>query len=81
MANSHIVKSFEDELSVLDRMIAEMGGLAETQLEAAAAAMVNRDVAAAAIVKDGDKKIDDLERAIDEHAIRTLALQIGRAHV
>ncbi len=75
MANSHIVKSFEDELSVLDRMIAEMGGLAETQLEAAAAAMVNRDVAAAAVVKDGDKKIDDLERAIDEHAIRTLALR------
>jgi phosphate transport system protein len=75
MQHSHIVKSFEDELKALDRLIAEMGGLAESQLAAAVDAMVRRDVDAAMAVKKADQRVDDMERDIDEHAIRMLALR------
>jgi len=75
MPNEHIVKSFEDELKALDRLIAEMGGLAEMQLAAAVDAMARRDVDAAMEVKKGDKKIDALEQDVDEHAVRMLALR------
>lgn len=75
MQHEHIVKSFEDDLRLLDRMIAEMGGLAEAQLAAAVDAMVRRDADAALLIKKGDKKIDDLERQIDDHAVRMLALR------
>ena len=75
MVFEHTVKSFEDELKQLDSMIAEMGGMAESQLAAAVDAMVRRDVKAALLIKKADKKIDALESAIDDHAMRILALR------
>jgi phosphate transport system protein len=35
MAAEHIVKSYDEELQRLSKMIVEMGGLAESQLAAA----------------------------------------------
>lgn len=75
MPHEHIVKSFEDELKQLDNMIAEMGGLAETQLAGAVDALVRRDADAALRIKKEDKKIDALEAQVDDHAVRMLALR------
>lgn len=75
MPNEHIVKSFDDELKQLDRMISEMGGMAETQLAASVDAMVRRDAETALKIKKEDKKIDALEQEIDDHAVRMLALR------
>ncbi|MGQ0662650.1 MAG: phosphate signaling complex protein PhoU [Pseudomonadota bacterium] len=75
MVSEHIVKSFDDALKRLDTMIARMGGLAEAQLAGAIEAMAKRDSERAQAIVEGDDKIDDLEREIDELALRLLALR------
>lgn len=75
MSNAHIVKSFDDELSHIESMILEMGGLVETQIHESAEALVARDLDLAAKVRKGDKAVDQLETKIDELTLRTLALR------
>jgi len=75
MPAEHIVKSYDEELARLSNMIVEMGGLAESQLSAAIDAVAKRDSALAALVVEGDTKVDDLERELDNLAIRLLALR------
>ena len=75
MPAEHIVKSYDEELTRLGNMIVEMGGLAESQLSAAIDAVAKRDSALAALVVEGDTKVDDLERELDNLAIRLLALR------
>ena len=80
MASEHIAKGYDEELRKLNNTIAEMGGLAESQLGAAMEAVVTRDSEAAAHVVEGDVKVDQLERDVDNLAIRLLALRqpVGR---
>ena len=75
METEHIVKSYDQDLEQLDRMIAEMGGLAESQLALAVDSLVRRDPELAARVIDGDQRIDDLEVEIDIFTIKLLALR------
>jgi len=75
MSSEHIVKSFDDELKQLSQMVAQMGGLAEAQLQAAIEALVARDAEQAARVVQGDARIDQLERQIGAQTIRMLALR------
>jgi phosphate transport system protein len=75
MPAEHIVKSYDEELARLSNMIVEMGGLAESQLSAAIDAVAKRDSALAALVVEGDARVDDLERELDNLAIRLLALR------
>ena len=56
----HIVKSYDTEFSELDRITAEMGGLAEAQLASAIAALTRRDPALAEKAIASDKRIDAL---------------------
>ena len=49
--NDHIVSSFDADLSKLDNMIAEMGGLAESQLSRSIEALCRRDTTAADRIK------------------------------
>ena len=58
MTSEHIVKSFDEELNLLNNTIAQMGGLAEAQMAEAVQALVRRDVDAAARVIAEDKRID-----------------------
>jgi phosphate transport system protein len=71
----HIMKVYDEELSRLDQLIAEMGGLAESQLTEAMDAMVRRDGELARKVADRDQRIDDLEREVDALTMRVLALR------
>ena len=75
MTKDHIVKDFNEELSQLDNLLAEMGGLCEAQLSKAMEAMVKRDVDLASAVIEGDRKIDDLEKQVDSLAINLIALR------
>ena len=75
MASEHIVKSFDDELSQLDNLVATMGGLAESQLHAALDALISRDVVTAEKIVADDKQIDGLEEEINIQAQNLLALR------
>jgi phosphate transport system protein len=75
MAAEHIIKSYDEELSRLNKIIVEMGGLAESQLASAIDAVVQRDSDLAARVVEGDTAVDQLERDLDNLAIRLLALR------
>jgi phosphate transport system protein len=71
----HTVKSFDEELKRLGDLVAQMGGLAEAQLQAAIESLVSRDAEQAALVVQGDARIDQLERQISTQTIRMLALR------
>ena len=75
MVNEHIVRSFDEELTRLKSMIARMGGLAEAQIANGIQAVVRRDTELAASVVEADQRIDDLEREVDNQAVRMLALR------
>jgi phosphate transport system protein len=71
----HIVKSFENELVRLGDLIARMGGLVESEVALAAAAVVDQDAAAATRAVEIDPQVDALEREVEQFAIRMLALR------
>ncbi len=75
MASEHIVKSFDEELSRLDNLVATMGGLAESQLHDSLAALTVRDVALAEKVVAEDRRIDGMEEEINDQAQKLLALR------
>jgi len=75
MSSEHVVKSYDEELHKLNNIIAEMGGLAESQLGAAIEAVVERDSELAASVVEGDVKVDQLQRDLDNLGLRLLALR------
>ena len=75
MASEHIIKSYDEELQRLDNTIAQMGGLAETQLGAAIEAVIKRDGDIATEVIEGDVQVDTLERDIESLVTRLLALR------
>ncbi len=75
MENTHIVKSFDRDLTQIENMILEMGGMVENQIMLSINALIVRDEDLAKTVRAADKPIDALESAIDENSIRILALR------
>ncbi len=71
--NEHIVKSYEDELALLDSKIAHMGGLAEQLLGKAFDSLERRDPRLAAEVVASDSQIDALEQEIEQRVISMIA--------
>jgi phosphate transport system protein len=71
--SDHIVASFDDELNDLSQKIAEMGGLCEQYVADSVAALVNRDTAMAQRVITGDRRIDELQKQIEENAVLMIA--------
>jgi phosphate transport system protein len=69
----HTVHAYDEELTSLKTMLAQMGGLAEEQLEGAIESLVKRDVALSDKVIAGDQRIDQLEHQVEEKAILTIA--------
>jgi phosphate transport system protein len=77
--NEHTVKSFDDDISQLRGLIAQMGGLAEVGIQGAMSALVRHDSASAQKVVDDDRKIDALEAEVDRLAIKIIALRAPMA--
>jgi phosphate transport system protein len=71
----HIVTSFEADLKKLRDMITGMGGLVERAVADAATALLERDAELAATVVQADHRIDAEEHAVEQFAVRLLALR------
>ena len=77
--NEHTVKAFDEDITRLRGLIAEMGGLAEVAIQEALDALVKGDDDLAKKVVKNDKKIDALESEIDKLAVRVIALRAPMA--
>ena len=75
----HTVKAFDNEISQLRGLIAEMGGLAEVAIRDAISALVEHDDEMARIVVANDARIDALEAEVDRLAVRVIALRAPMA--
>jgi phosphate transport system protein len=73
MITEHTTKAFDLDLQELDRMVAEMGGLAEKQIAESVAALTKRDVERARRVIAADERIDALQSEIEEKSVLTIA--------
>ena len=71
--SDHIVKAYDQDITQLQTMLAEMGGLAEEQLGSAIVALTKHDLALADHIIKQDERLDQLERQIEEKAILTIA--------
>jgi phosphate transport system protein len=69
----HIVRSYEEELALLDKRIAQMGGLAEKLLGQGFDALERRDPQLADSVVQADKAIDRLQKDIEEQVVSMIA--------
>jgi phosphate transport system protein len=69
----HIVRSYDQDLEGLRRGIAEMGGIAEKMVAESVDALVMRKSALAQKVIVADKRLDVLQRELEEKAIFTIA--------
>lgn len=79
MVMQHTVKAFDEDITRLRGLIAEMGGLAEVAIGEAMEALVkgSDDLAAAVVARD--KRIDALEAEVDQLAVRIIALRAPMA--
>ncbi|MGB3165975.1 MAG: phosphate signaling complex protein PhoU [Alteraurantiacibacter sp.] len=75
----HTVKAFDEDITQLRGLIAEMGGLAELAISDALSALVSGDQELAKEVIARDKKLDTLEAEVDAMAVRILALRAPMA--
>ena len=71
----HTVKAFDEDITRLRGLIAEMGGLAELAIHQSMQALVSGDEVMAREVVERDKKLDALEAEVDAMAVRVLALR------
>ncbi|MEB3415073.1 phosphate signaling complex protein PhoU [Alteriqipengyuania sp. WL0013] len=77
--NDHTVKAFDEDITKLRGLISEMGGLAELSIQEALDALVKGDEDLAKGVIERDKKIDELENAVDRLTVRVIALRAPMA--
>ncbi|MGZ3256274.1 MAG: phosphate signaling complex protein PhoU [Croceibacterium sp.] len=75
----HTVKAFDEDITRLRGLIAEMGGLAEVAVQEAMQALISGDEELARQVVERDTKLDRLENEVDEMAIRVIALRAPMA--
>jgi len=81
MANGgeHTIKAFDDEIVELRGLISEMGGRAEAAVLGAMQALIRQDQTAASRIVAEDRKIDELEAAIERLVVQIIALRAPMA--
>jgi phosphate transport system protein len=72
---SHIVTAYGEELDQLADELARMGGLVETQLETALAAIVRRDASLVTSVKAREKQVNAMQVDVEKRVLRLFALR------
>jgi phosphate transport system protein len=75
----HTVKAFDEEITILRGLIAEMGGLAELAIAESVEALSKRSQDLAEQVIARDKRIDQLEAEVDRLAVKIIALRAPMA--
>ena len=73
--NEHIVKSYDEQLSILKNTIAKMGSLAERQIKDATEAVIKKDQEFADRIVGKDDRIDDLEKSIEQQVVNLLTMR------
>ena len=71
--SEHTVAAFDEELGELAVRVAQMGGLVEKALTEAVLALERADEDRARRVIEADGRVDELERDIEERAVRMIA--------
>lgn len=71
--NQHISSQFNEDLARLRTQVLHMGGLVETQVSSAIDAYASGEVASIKAIVDTDRKINDLEKAIDDDCAHIIA--------
>ncbi len=69
----HTVTSFDEDLDAIDRLIRDMGDLADAMVAASARSLVASDTALASRVVSDDAAMDAAQRELDERAITLIA--------
>ncbi|ODT64798.1 MAG: phosphate transport system regulatory protein PhoU [Pelagibacterium sp. SCN 63-23] len=69
----HIVQSYNDELTALAQLIAEMGGQVEVAIENGTKSLLRLDRELADLTIIADQRIDDMQRRIDDMAVSMIA--------
>jgi phosphate transport system protein len=69
----HLSSQFDEDLSRLRTSVLQMGGLVETQVSAAIDAYSTGEVTSVKHIVDNDRKVNDLELAIDDDCAHLIA--------
>ena len=71
--SQHVSSQFDEDLNRLRTHVLQMGGLVETQVSAAIDAYSSGEVASVKSIVESDRKINDLEKAIDDDCAHIIA--------
>jgi phosphate transport system protein len=71
----HLSSQFDNDLARLRTHVLQMGGMVETQVSEAIAAYDKGDIASVKHIVETDRKINDLEKAIDDDCAHLIALR------
>ena len=71
--SQHLSSQFDEDLSRLRTHVLQMGGLVETQVAAAIEAYATGEVASVKTIVETDRKINELEKAIDDDCAHIIA--------
>jgi phosphate transport system protein len=71
--SQHLSSQFDEDLSRLRTSVLQMGGLVETQVSAAIDAYSTGEVSSVKHIVDTDRKVNDLELAIDDDCAHLIA--------
>ena len=71
--SQHLSSQFDEELGRLRTHVLQMGGMVETQVSSAIEAYSSGEVASVKSIVEADRKINDLEKAIDDDCAHVLA--------
>ena len=72
---AHTVKLYEEQLQDLSSSIVKMGALAESQLQNAVNALIDKDQEAADETVGRDDRIDEMEKKIEEQVLNLIVLR------
>lgn len=71
--SQHLSSQFDEELAALRTHVLQMGGLVETQILAAIEAYSSGEVSGIKAIVEGDRQVNDLEKAIDDDCAHIIA--------
>ena len=71
--SQHLSSQFDEELGRLRTHVLQMGGMVETQVSSAIEAYSSGEVASVTSIVEADRKINDLEKAIDDDCAHVIA--------
>ena len=71
--SQHLSSQFDEELGRLRTHVLQMGGMVETQVSSAIEAYSSGEVASVKFIVEADRKINDLEKAIDDDCAHVIA--------